>query len=231
MGFQRTISPKTYKSGPDLTADMIGIGMAFAGDGSVDPNIEDTLIAASIEGIKGDYRVLSLLTDWLDIHIKIVNADRLIRLVDKINDSKVKLFWLAVSQWKSKEHRFAKLKRKAYRLRRTPLNSHIDFQIKKYGEDERFQNTKLIVPKHLLRHRPNDIMPAEYMVKHHLSYKYRVQMGPIYRADIWATLERKGKDLSPSALARTTYSSISSASDVKKSWTLISGHTNSEYQT
>ena len=223
MGFQRTILPKSYKSGPDLTADMIGIGMAFAGTATEDPNIENTLIAASLEGVGGEYRVLSLLTDWLDVHLKVVNADRLIHLIDKIDDAKVKLYWLAVSQWQSKDHRFAKLRRKAARLQRSQLGSGIEFQIKKYGEDERFQNTKLIVPNNMLRQRAKDIIPPGYMAKHHLAYKYRLLIGPGYRADLWAALERRGKDVSPTELARITYSSISSAWEVKKNWNLVNG--------
>jgi hypothetical protein len=223
MGFQRTIFPKNFKAGSELTADMIGIGMAFAGIGNPDANIEDTLIAASIEGVGGDYRVLSLLTDWLDVHIKIVNADRLIQLVSKIENLNAKIYWLAVSQWKLKDHRFAKLRRKAARLQRAPLNSTSGFQIAKYGEDERFQDTKLIVPKNMLRQRSRDIASPEYMAKNHLSYKYRLLIGPVYRADLWASLERVGKDIPTSELARRNYSSVSSACEVKKNWKLVNG--------
>jgi len=38
-------------------------------------NIENTLLAASIEGTGGDYRTLALLVDWLDLHLARVNVE------------------------------------------------------------------------------------------------------------------------------------------------------------
>ena len=62
MGFSRPIAPLRAPSHDELTADMVGIGMLFAARPSSEPNIEDTLVYASIEGMDGeDYRVLSIL--------------------------------------------------------------------------------------------------------------------------------------------------------------------------
>jgi len=201
---------------------MIGIGMLFGGDGSEDPNIEDTLVAASIAGVDGDFRVLSILTDWLDIHLRIVNADRLIQLVSALDDEQVKRYWIAITQWKKTDQRLARLRRKGRGGRQSLTNKLSDFQLKKYGEDERFAKTKLIVPKHLLRHRPKDIAPPEFLAKKHHGYKYRLIIGPTYRADLWAVLEREG-DLTITELARRTYSSIGTAWEVKKNWDLLKG--------
>src|SRR5689334_5517821 len=86
MSFKRTHSPEEFATGNQLTADMVGIGMKFSGKPSHAPNIEDTLIAASIEGVNGDYRVMSLLVDWLDIHSPRINANRLIKIIEQLSE-------------------------------------------------------------------------------------------------------------------------------------------------
>jgi hypothetical protein len=56
--------------------------MRFAAEPSADPNIEDTLLAASIEGMEhDDLRVLAILCTWLGAHHSWINADRLVRIV------------------------------------------------------------------------------------------------------------------------------------------------------
>ena len=83
MAYKRVLMPTEFKTGEKLTCDLVGIGMRFAASPSpTEPNIEDTLVAASLEGILNeDYRVLSLLVDWFDIHVERVNADRLVKRV------------------------------------------------------------------------------------------------------------------------------------------------------
>ncbi len=82
MAFMRIIWPFEAPTGDALTADLVGIGMLVGGEASRDSNIEDTLIAASFEGLEhDDLRVLAILVTWFGVHSGRVNADRLTRIV------------------------------------------------------------------------------------------------------------------------------------------------------
>ena len=52
------------------------------------------------------------------------------------------------------------------------------------------------------------------------TYRWRVAMGPNYRADMWAVMEAE-PGLTPSELARRTYGSFAAAWQVKKDWKLL----------
>jgi hypothetical protein len=56
---------------------MVGIGMNFASPAATEPNIEDTLLFASIEAMeRDDLRVLAVLVTWFGVHHPWVNADQ-----------------------------------------------------------------------------------------------------------------------------------------------------------
>ncbi len=81
MGSERQIKPGSFDR-DTLTGAMVGIGMQFAASPAPMPNIEDTLVATSIEGTdRSDLRVLSVLTTWIDVHSLRVNVDRLERML------------------------------------------------------------------------------------------------------------------------------------------------------
>jgi len=209
MAFKRHLLPDAFAEGEALTRDLVGIGFVLSSRGHRNANIENTLVAASIEGMAGDYRTLSLLSQWLEIHLPYVNADRLVRLVSSSNDLRVRAFWSAIAQWQVTDKRFARLiKLKS----KTPvdLGSGADFQIRRHGEDERFKNTCLRVPANLLRTREGDVLSPQELVKRHSVYRCRVIMGPSYRADMWASVE-DNPNLKASALARLCYGSFATA--------------------
>ena len=64
-----------------------------------------------------------------------------------------------------------------------------------------------------------------FMQKYNLNLRFRIMMGPTYRSDMWAALERD-PDLSPAEVARQTYGSFASAWRVKKDWEILrsNGH-------
>ena len=221
MSYNRAIVPETYPSKDELTRDMVGIGMLFAEHPKKNPNIENTLIAASLEGVEGeDYRTLSLLVDWLQIHIERINADRLIHLVESLKSKRTKCFWAAVAHWKKKDRRFKKLTN-SYRGPRLDLfSAGTNFLIKRSGEDERFSGTPLRVPAKTLRHRPQDILSPFELAKRHDVYRSRLTIGPTYRADMWAIVERQ-PDISAAELARRSFGSFATAWQVKKDWTTL----------
>lgn len=222
MSFKRLTIPDVFPAGDALTSQLVSIGFRFAADPAKDePNIEDCLIAASVEGLRGDLRTLGLLVDWVEVHMKQVNADRLSTILKRISEPRLSAFWGSIAKWKKSDSRFDKVYR-LYRGPRIPLldEEAMAFHLKRDGEDPRFHNTKLIIPNKVLRHRLDDIADIVTVAKSHLSYKHRLIIGPTYRADMWAALEREPQ-LSPSALARKCYGSFSTAWNVKKDWDIV----------
>lgn len=210
--------------GDELTAAMIGIGMTFAADAGADaPNIEDTLLAASIEGMdRDDLRVLAVLVTWLGTHHARINADRLIRAVLAHPSDRVRAFWAGIGEWLAKDRRFVRLYKTHSKTRIDLLRTGSDFQISRRGEDPRFRHGPLRVPAGVLRDRPADVLGPEALAKKHKSYHYRVLMGPSYRADMWALLDRD-PSLSASEVARKAYGSFATAWQVKHDRAIIGG--------
>jgi len=100
MGFSRTLAPAQPPQGDTLTSCMAGIDMNFTASPSAEPNIEDTILFASIEGVENyDLRVLAVLITWFGIHSPWVNADRLIKIVGGQSSPRVRAFWSALANW------------------------------------------------------------------------------------------------------------------------------------
>jgi len=194
--------------------------MGFAADASPEePNIEDTLLFASIEGMeRGSLRVLAILVTWFGIHGERVNADRLTQLV-RHQSPRVRAFWQSMARWRAKDRRFARLAR-AYRGPRLDLlDEGTEFHLARHGEDSRFKHGALRVPANVLRDRPGDVSTPEQLARSHRAYRQRVILGPSYRADMWAALEAE-PHLSVADLARRAYASFGAASHTRRDWTL-----------
>lgn len=203
-----------------LTGAMVGVGMNFAAPSIPNANIEDTLFFASIEGMeRSDLRVLSLLVQWLSVHSALVNADRLIKLVEASNHMRTKAFWTAVALWRRSDRRFLKLGL-SYQGLRVDLLENSDFHIKRHGEDPRFVGGALRVPANALRERDGDVLHPHELAQQHRAYYFRVMMGPSYRADAWAALEQD-PSLSTAELARRSYCAFATAWQVKRDFLLL----------
>jgi hypothetical protein len=217
MAYKRPAVPN-LPQGEALTSAMVGIGVGFAAIAASEPNIEDTLLAASIEGMEhDDLRVLSALTTWLSVHHQRVNVDRLIRIVSMRDEQRVLAYWAAIAHWLNKDRRLSRLAELAPKQRVHLLRVGSDFQLKRRGEDPRFENSALAVPQGVLRDRDADVLTPQQLVACHRAYFQRVQMGPPYRADLWALLEKE-PSLSPSELARRAYGSFATAWQVKRDY-------------
>jgi hypothetical protein len=215
MGFKRTLLPPAVPASEELTANMIGIGMLFGGAGLAAPNIEDTLLHASIAGMDGeDFRVLSVLCTWLDVHSRWVNADRLVALASAQQSKRVRAFWAAFGKWKKGDRRFIRLRTLHRGPRIDLLSAGQEFQLRRFGEDPRFAGGPLRVDARALRDRPADVLTPQELARRHPAYRWRVTIGPSYRADLWAALEAN-PSLSVSALARVAYASIGAAWEAK----------------
>lgn len=220
MGFKRSVLPEHLPKGEALSGDLAGIGILVAATSSKSPNIENTVFAASIEGMGGDLRTLSLLVDWLDLHCDRLNADRLIQMIQASDVERVRCFWKSIAQWKRKDVRLKRLLRLYRGPRMDLMESGTDFLIKRKGEDSRFEKTCLRVPSETLRHRPSDILAPRELAKVHDAYRQRIVIGPSYRADMWAVLERSGQ-VSPSYLARSVFGSFATAWQVLRDWSIL----------
>lgn len=223
MGFRRTVEPTKLAAGDELTPALVGIGINLAASEASNPNIEDVLLAASIEGLeRGDLRVLSLLVTWLGVHAPWINADRLTALVRAQCSTRVRAFWAAVARWHSKDRRFSRMAATYTGPRIDLLATGTDFQLKRAGEDPRFAGTPLRVPANVLRNREGDVLSPTELAQRHRAYRRRVMLGPSYRADMWAELEGD-PTLSPAELARRTYGSFATAWQVKHDWQVLAG--------
>ncbi len=221
MPFSRKVEAEAMPLGPELTADMVGIGMLFAAEASDEPNIEDTIRAASIEGLEDDdLRVLAVLTTWIEVHHPRVNADRLLRSLKRNNSPRVLAYWASIGAWLGKDRRLARLTALYDGPRIDILRTGTTFQLKRRGEDTRFRGTSMRVPAGILRDRRSDVASPIELARRHRTYRCRVQMGPSFRADMWAALE-DDPQLSPAQLARRTYGSFATAWNVKQDWALL----------
>jgi hypothetical protein len=217
VGFRRQIQPSEPLLGATLGRAMAGIGMAVVSDADYAANIEDTLLAMSVEGMERDHlRELSLLTMWWSMHGPFVNADRLLVLVKQETSPRVRAYWASLALMRRTDPRFAR-----FRTLVPEGESHSllrvgnDFQLARRGEDQRFVGAPLRVPQGTLRERAADVLPPQELAKRHRAYRARVLMGPSYRADMWAALELE-PTLGVAELARRTYGSIATASRVKR---------------
>lgn len=219
--FRRDATAREQLQGGTLTRAMVGIGMLFAAEALPDTNLEDTVLAAAEEGMeRDDLRVLSVLVDWLDTFAPWLNADRLTRLVQAAESERVQAFFAAFAQRHQSDRRFARLLALAPPERVDVLRVGTEFQVRRRGEDERFADTSLRMPAGVLRQREKDVMEPKELAKRHRAFRWRVVMGPSYRADMWAALEAE-PGLSAAALARRTYGSFATAWQVKRDAALV----------
>jgi len=225
MGFSRAVPPVSPPEADTLTEDMAGIGMNLGGRANHRANIENTLFFASEEGMdRADLRVLSILVTWLGVHGARVNVDRLGKLVEAGGSKRVRAFWAAVGRWLAKDRRYFRLIRLYTAKPLDLLDVGTDFQIRRQGEDPRFEGSALRVPARVLRDRPADVMAPGQLARNHRAYSWRVAIGPTFRADMWAEMEGT-PGLKAAEIARRTYGSFATAWQVKRDWSTWAGRT------
>ncbi|RVU46690.1 hypothetical protein EA187_06015 [Lujinxingia sediminis] len=223
MAFSRSTMLSERPDDASLTRDMVGIGMNFAGDANPDAPIEETLVFATEVGMENhDFRVLAVLTTWINVHQKHINVDRLARCVDEHPSQRVLAYWAAVAMWLKKDRRFARVA-KLYEgpaLDLMPVGT--DFQIERRGEDARFESSPLRVPAGTLRDRAADVLSPEALVRQHAGYRNRVRMGPSWRADVWTVLEHD-PELNAAEAARRAGCSFATAWRVVEDFRVLQG--------
>ena len=222
------------KTGNSLNSDLRAIGFNLnCKKQSVDSDIEISIISASIEAVNNkDNRIGGLLVDWMTVHYLRINVDRLTKFIFSLDDLDykfVKTFWCATAQ------RFFPKDMRFKRLSRLYVGKRVDFAdrfsnlrtgkatrmfIKMKGEDERFKGTCIRVHKGYFSERPRQIFSVSFVAQTHLFYRYRVMMGPSYRADLWAIL-KSCPDISAYALGKKAHCSYRTAYIAKKDYELL----------
>jgi hypothetical protein len=220
MAFRKNIQPVAQPSFARHTCDMAGIGMPFNAQPNYEANIEDTIYFASMDGMEHDQmRTLAVMTHWFHFYSRLVNVDRLTRLVMCSESERVKAYWTGVAIWKRVDPRFRNLVR-LYQGPRIDLTGGMDFYVMRDGEDGRFKDGPLRVGSRNLRQRDIDVIPIEFMKDHNRFIYYRLMIGPVYRADMWAMLDLH-PELTTSELARRTYGSFSTAWSAHRDWKVV----------
>jgi len=217
MGFSRAIQPVVVDN---LTAGLVGIGMNFSAKGDFDANIEDHLLFASEAGMEGDdLRVLSVLTTWLGAHAAYVNVMRLAKLVKAHPSTRVRAYWAAwaAAQDDRRFHKMANWDNDAVTL----LRKGSAFQVRRRGQDARFDDERLVVPAGTLRQRASDVLTPEALAQRHLGYRHRVMMGPSWRADVWTVLTRN-PELTTAEAARQAHCAFATAWQVARDFNVLS---------
>lgn len=222
MPFSR-ITPAALRGG-ELLASMRALGMRLGGAAAgASMDMELTLVSASLEALPRDFRALGVLMAWLEVHQAHVNVPRLLRFADELSkDSLARAWWSAVGTWLGRTD--ARWKTLA-RLYHGPVISLDDaditaLQIQRAGEDPRFLGSRLRVHAKLLRSRAADVETPAQLARHHPLYLRRLQMGPNYRADVWAALDAR-PDASPAEIARVVGCAYETARAVARDWELV----------
>lgn len=90
---------------------MAWIGIHVSAKPLKNPNIEDVLISASLEGLSNeDWRTLSLTVDWIFKHSAIINVDRLTRAITELKENTLLVaFWSSIAKNIKSNIRFKRL--------------------------------------------------------------------------------------------------------------------------
>ena len=220
MSFSR--STPSLLQGSELNKALRSVGMRIGAEkaSARRADLEVTLASAAEASLPHDYRLLSVLVTWLELHHGRLNVPRLLRTVRTTSNRPLVLaFWASVGTWLGRtDPRFRSLSR----LYQGPVLDLDDpevtaLQLQRAGEDPRFRGTRLRVHAKLLRTRPADVDdPVQLAVRHPL-YLRRVELGANYRADVWAALDQE-PEATPAQIARQVGCAYETARAVAEDW-------------
>lgn len=198
----------------------IGLRTGSLARGAEPADIEVTLASAVVSAMPHDYRLLGVIFAWLEVHHGRVNVPRLGRLLARMDASAlVRAFWAAAGTWLGRTDARWRVLVRTYRGARLDLDDSevTRVQLARVGLDPRFEGTALRVHAKLLRSRAADVDDAVQLASRHPGYLRRVQLGPTYRADVWAALDREPK-ASAADIARRVGCAYETARSVAEDW-------------
>jgi hypothetical protein len=221
MGYSRSLLPNPIPSGEVLDAMLAGIGCGVSATPMRNANIEDTLLGAVVSGMEGDdLRHLGLAVQWITLHARAINADRLVRAIPLLPGERSRACWAAIACWHQSDRRWQRLADRQEPIELLRVGNA--FQMQRRGPDSRFAGTSLLAPAGTLRERPSDVMDPAALAQWHLGYRHRIMLGPSYRADMWAIAEQE-PEASASVLARRAYGSFATAWQVRQDLAVLRG--------
>ena len=221
MGYSRSLLPNPIPTGEVLDAMLAGIGCGVSAIPMRNANIEDTLLGAVVSGMEGDdLRHLGLAVQWIALHARVMNVDRLVRAIPLLPGERSRACWRAIAGWHQADRRWQRLASRQESIGLLRVGN--EFQMERRGPDARFVGTGLLVPAGILRERTSDVLVPAALAQWHLGYRHRIMLGPSYRADMWAIAEQE-PETSASALARRAYGSFATAWQVRQDLALLRG--------
>lgn len=222
MAFSRSMPALLRARELDNAMRSIGMRLGAATRGGAPGDLELTLASTAASALPGDYRVLGVLLAWLEVHHARVNVPRLARILAHVDKRPVfRAFWAAVGHWlASTDARFRVLERLYRSASAIDLDDHMvtELQLQRVGPDPRFEGSVLRVHAKLLRSRPADVDDAVQLASRHPVYLKRLQLGPTYRADVWAALD-DDPTATPATIARRVGCAYETARAVAEDWT------------
>lgn len=182
-------------------------------------DLEVTLVSAVRAALPTDYRLLGLLVAWLDVHHMRVNVPKLLRLAARDERPLALAWWSAMGTWLARHDTrwrpFVKLYAGAPLYLDDPEVTVL--QLQRSGPDPRFERSALRVHAKLLRARTADVDSSVLLASRHPLYRKRVELGPGYRADVWAALD-ESPDESAAEIARRVGCAYETARSVAEDW-------------
>jgi hypothetical protein len=125
------------------------------------------------------------------MHYARVNVPKLFRVVRRDERPIALAWWSAVGTWLGRHDARWRTLERLYKG--TPLDLDdaevTKLQLRRAGPDPRFERSALRVHAKLLRARAADVDNAILLAARHPLYRKRVELGPNYRADVWAALD------------------------------------------
>lgn len=222
MSFSRTTP--TLLSDAELDAAMRSIGMRVGtpSQNCKSADIEVTLVSVAAAALPTDYRLLSVLTTWFDVHHARVNVPRLHRMISQKTELPLLCaFWSAVGSWLERSDARWNVFTKQYAGNPLELEDPeiTELQLQRLGPDPRFAGSALRIHAKLLRLRPSDVESPVELASHHHTYLKRIELGASYRADVWAALDEE-PSANPAAIARRVGCAYETARSVAEDWRL-----------
>jgi len=194
---------------------LAGLGTTIEAKPNYNADIEEAICHALEIGLQGDLRVLGIVLNWFQAHGQRLIPSKLTKHSIFKEDKRASMLVGALSLHFRSDSRFKKFQMSLPK-RRTLLFKDTEYLVKKNGEDERFSQGKLVVPKGFIRDRPGDIMNEDFLIKHHQGFRLRKLFGSNAKVDaVSAVLNAKeGTSLNELAkLHKINYKTIWEAND------------------
>lgn len=209
------------------TADLVCIGMRFAGVSPQEAcvrNVDiETMILDIAEDFSEDTRLASVLLSWIKVHGNYVIVEKLAKFAaQRVKDPAIELPWLSVTAAWAVEcgyHKWRKLVKSVVGPVYLYPKAMSEGAIKLKGIIPWLEPLGFRIPLNSIRIREEDVMPPERLIQHNLQYKNRYLYGPSWRADIITAVQRGVT--SPAEISRVVGCSYEPAYRISREYLMV----------